>query len=639
MLRTIIPYTLCFVFVALVGCKSTETLHTDVLVVGGGAGGTAAGIQSARMGVQTIIAEPTVWLGGMLSAAGVSAFDGNHNMPSGIWSEFREQVYKVYGGPSKVATGWVSNTLFEPHVGDSILKNMASKEKALTIKYQHRFLEAIVKGNTVNGAVLLDEATGKTIRVMAKQVIDATELGDVMASAGVPFNVGMEASSVTGENVQVPESNDIIQDITYAAILKDYGPAADCTITKPANYDPMEFDGCCNEFCSEPSKLTSNVDAKKMLDYGKLPNGKYMINWPGKGNDIYLNMIPMSHEQRLEAIAAAKAKTMRFVYFLQTQFGFKHLALASDEFPSADRLPLIPYHRESRRMEGVVRFKVQHIADPFNQPQSLYRTGISVGDYPIDHHHRENTKAPQHLGFYPVPSFNVPLGALIPAKHEGLIVAEKGISVSNVVNGTTRLQPCVMLTGQAAGTTAALAVQQNVSARNIPVRSVQEALLKAGAYIMPYYDVKPTHPHFLAIQKIGATGILRSKGEPFQWANRTWFRPDTLLSNADLFPPTEIKFNMPGDASTNALTITQAMRFASALGGTLGTSSSFSFGNPTAFTKEVQAAWEKWGLASFNENRSITRAELAVLLHQTVDPFSALQVNHQGVFMKTNNNN
>ena len=127
-------------------------------------------------------------------------------------------------------------------------------------------------------------------------MIDATELGDALASAGVPYDMGMEADSITGENIGVPESNDIIQDITYAAILKDYGPKADCTLAQPANYNPMEFDGCCNEFCSEPSKLTSNVDARKMLDYGKLPNGKYMINWPGKGNDIYINMIPMNHE-------------------------------------------------------------------------------------------------------------------------------------------------------------------------------------------------------------------------------------------------------------------------------------------------------------------------------------------------------
>ncbi|HMO32610.1 MAG TPA: FAD-dependent oxidoreductase [Lacibacter sp.] len=622
-------YTVIFLTL-LLGCSAGKELHeTDVLVIGGGTGGSAAGIQAARMGVATIIAEPTVWLGGMFSAAGVAAFDGNHNMPSGLFGEFREKLYKVYGGPQKVATGWVSNTLFEPRVGDSIVKQMVAALPNLKVLYRHRFEKTLVNNQQVTGAVFTNEATGATVIIKAKQVIDATELGDVLASAGVPYDMGMEASSVTGEDVNVPETNDIIQDMTYAAILKDYGPQADCTIVKPANYDPMEFDGCCNEFCSEPSKLTSNVDARKMLDYGKLPNGKYMINWPGKGNDIYINMIPMNQEQRQQAIAEAKAKTLRFLYFLQTQFGFKRLALADDEFPSNDRLPLIPYHRESRRVHGLVRFKVQHIATPFTAPEALYRTGIAVGDYPIDHHHRENPKAPQHLNFFPVPSFNMPLGTLIPKDFTGIIIAEKSTSVSNVVNGTTRLQPCVLLTGQAAGTLAALAVKEKKPAAEVPVRMVQDALLKAGAYIMPYYDVKPQHPHFLSIQKIGATGILRGRGEPYLWANRTWFVPDSTVQAADfvkhMAPYAEIKFPIKG-----SLTIADAVEAVWALAAAQGKSSQAIFANREALLQAVADSWAAWGCTNFMTTRPITRAELAVLLDKTVDPFASRGVNHKG---------
>ena len=119
--------------------QAQQVLHADVLVIGGGASGITAGMQTARLGVNTIIAEPTVWLGGMITSAGVSAFDGNHNLPSGIWAEFRNELYKVYGGAAKVATGWVSNTQFEPHVGDSIFKNLAAKIPLLKIKYQYQF--------------------------------------------------------------------------------------------------------------------------------------------------------------------------------------------------------------------------------------------------------------------------------------------------------------------------------------------------------------------------------------------------------------------------------------------------------------------------------------------------------------------
>ena len=52
----------------------------DVVVAGGGTGGTAAAIEAARGGARTLVVEPTPWLGGMLTAAGVSAIDGNYRL-------------------------------------------------------------------------------------------------------------------------------------------------------------------------------------------------------------------------------------------------------------------------------------------------------------------------------------------------------------------------------------------------------------------------------------------------------------------------------------------------------------------------------------------------------------------------------
>ena len=58
-----------------------------------------------------------------------------------------------------------------------------------------------------------------------------------------------------------------------------------------------------------------------------------------------------------------------------------------------------------------------------------------------------------------------------------MIVAEKSISVSNIINGTTRLQPMVMQIGQAAGALAALAVKEGKNIREVSVREVQNAIL------------------------------------------------------------------------------------------------------------------------------------------------------------------
>jgi hypothetical protein len=621
-----------FSLLLVIETQAQTTYKTDVLVIGASASGIAAGIQSARMGVNTIITEPTTWLGGMITAAGVSAFDGNHSLPSGLFGEFREALHKVYDGPSKVSTGWVSNTLFEPHVGDSIFKSMVLQTKGLTVKYQFKFLRVLKNNDTITGAVFVDEPTNQQITIYARQVIDATELGDVLANAGVPYSLGMEASAATGEDVHVSETNDIVQDITYVAILKDYGVGVDKTIAKPKNYDPSEFDGACTDYYFNTANPKPNVDAIKMLNYGKLPNQKYMINWPNRGNDIYLNVVEMDEANRQSELVKAKEQTLRFIYFIQHQLGFKNLGLADDEFPTPDKLPLIPYHRESRRVKGLVRFDVRHIAKPFDAPSPLYRTGIAVGDYPIDHHHKKNIKAPQHLDFYPVPSFNIPLGSLIPQHLSGLIIAEKSISVSNVVNGTTRLQAIALLIGQAAGTLAALSVQQNLDAQEVPVRKVQLGLLNSNAYIMPYYDVSLSHNHFVAAQKIGATGILKGEGVPFSWANRTLFHPDSLVNRLALIKDLADFYMLPSTNKTH-LTLLEAIDIIIEIAkknNLQQKQSTWNFNNKKMLSDQIQNAWKQWKFGSFKVDMALTRIQFAQLFDATINPFELQEIDHNG---------
>jgi hypothetical protein len=621
-----------FSLLLVIETQAQTTYKTDVLVIGASASGIAAGIQSARMGVNTIITEPTTWLGGMITAAGVSAFDGNHSMPSGLFGEFREALHKVYGGPSKVSTGWVSNTLFEPHVGDSIFKSMVLETKGLSVKYQFQFLRVLKNNDTITGAVFVDEPTNQQITIYARQVIDATELGDVLANAGVPYSLGMEASAATGEDVHVSETNDIVQDITYVAILKDYGMGVDKTIAKPKNYDPSEFDGACTDYYFNTANPKPNVDAIKMLNYGKLPNQKYMINWPNRGNDIYLNVVEMDEANRQIELVKAKEQTFRFIYFIQHQLGFKNLGLADDEFSTPDKLPLIPYHRESRRVNGLVRFDIKYIAKPFDAPSPLYRTGIAVGDYPIDHHHKKNIKAPQHLDFYPVPSFNIPLGSLIPQHVSGLIIAEKSISVSNVVNGTTRLQAIALLIGQAAGTLAALSVQQNLDAQAIPVREVQLGLLNSNAYIMPYYDVSLSHNHFVAAQKIGATGILKGEGVPFSWANRTLFHPDSLVNRLALIKDLA-DFYMLSSTNKIHLTLLEAIDIIIEIAkknDLQKKQSTWNFNNKKMLSEQIQQAWKQWKFGTFKTDMALTRIQFAQLFDATINPFELQQIDHNG---------
>ena len=152
----------------------------DVLIIGGGASGSAAGIQSARLGAKTLIVEETPWLGGMITSAGVSAFDGNkHALGGGIFGELRKRIEDYYGGPEKTFTGWISLTCFEPKVGKDFLHELASAEENLTIWFETKLIRILKEKNKIVGAVV-KQKDGTELKVTAKVTIEATEFGDVL---------------------------------------------------------------------------------------------------------------------------------------------------------------------------------------------------------------------------------------------------------------------------------------------------------------------------------------------------------------------------------------------------------------------------------------------------------------------------
>ena len=604
-------------FLLFTGACNNETppkLEVDVLVIEAGTGGTAAAIQSARMGANTLLIESTAWPGGMLTAAGVSAIDGNHEMPAGIWGRFRTALRNHYGSSKALQTGWVTHTAFEPKVGKQILENFIEDEKEHLTFMTHTSWKAIKKEKT-HWIVTL-ERNKETFQVKAKVLIDGTDLGDILEEVGASFDLGMEARSQTGESIALEAANDVIQDLTFTAILKDYGPGADKTIEPPTDYHPSVFDCACLAFCSEPKEGIH--PCQTMMTYAKLPNEKYLINWPLKGNDIYLNLVSMDQVQRAEALKKAKQKTLQFVYFIQHELGYKNLGLAEDEFPTDDLLPLIPYHREGRRMDGLVRFNLNHILKPYETEMPLYKTGIAVGDYPIDHHHKERKDIPE-INFPAVPSFNVPLGALIPKEVDWLIVADKAISVSNIVNGSTRLQPVILQIGQAAGALAALSLREKLPIHKVPVRLVQNELLKAGGYLVPSYDVQPDHPYFKAIQRIASTGLLLGKGEPYAWANRTWYYPDAIMQVEDLYLGM-VEFGLD-DKEVQGLSKVD-LKAAVQVANILST-------RPITYEDALEALKKE----NFNpvQPTQLTRGEFAFIIDFLANPFESIPINHQGL--------
>ncbi len=608
-----------------VSCEKTS-METDVLVIGGGSSGVAAALSSAREGAETTLLEEGPWLGGMLTAAGVSAVDGNTKLPSGIWGEFRDSLINRYGSKKALQTGWVSNHLFEPSVGNQIFQNMVKNQPLLKPYFGAKVI-AIEKKE--KGWKIEFSSSNQTFTLFAKIVIDATELGDIAARVGIPYDIGMDSRQAYGEDIAPEKENDVIQDLTYVMILKDH--AKDMTIEKPEGYDPEVF-YCASEsdHCKMGEKMNRTLWPKdSLLSYGRLPNGKVMINWPINGNDYYTNAIEQTEEERHQSFEKAKLKSLQFLYYLQTELGFNTYGLVDDEFPTDDGFPLIPYHRESRRIHGITTLTVNHIAQPYDQQQALYRTGIAVGDYPVDHHHASHPDAENlpELHFYPVPSYNLPMGCLLPQSVDDFIVAEKSISVTNIVNGTTRLQPVVLQIGQAAGVMAALSIKEDISPAKVSVRKVQNRLLEQGAYLLPYLDVPKDHPRFKVYQRIGATGILKGTGMNVGWENQTWFFPDKELTQPDLDHALSVlkKFkDIPPPVSTKNQDMLQWFKKLHPL---------FSSDNSLPdWIKDTKTLNEFLGI-KVAPMGNISRGNFALLLDVIIDPFHRRPIDHYGQFV------
>lgn len=596
--------------IVLLPCRGARY---DVVVYGGGSSGVCAAVQSARLGSRTLLVEPTPWLGGMLTAAGVSAVDGNYRLPSGLWGDFKDALVNHYGSDAALKTGWVSNVMFESQIGDSIFRSWVKAERNLT--YVHGY--TLLAVTRLRNGWRLSFTDGKaTMHVTASYAVDASELGDLAAMARLPYRLGMDSREETGEKEAPEKSNGIVQDLTFCATLRARRGAR--LLPRPKDYDPKEFRNCCLHADNDSTTRQKLWSADMMISYGRLPNGLYMVNWPIHGNDYYLNDVSDAPSKRQALEEVAKQKTLRFVYYMQHELGADTLELA-DIYPTADHLPLIPYYRESRRFHGIVTFTVNDLRHPYaDTSRPLYRTAVAVGDYPVDqHHYAYPHRDLPDMNLFTVPSFGLPLGTLLPAGEDRLLLAEKSISVTNIVNGASRLQPVSMQIGQVAGTVAAMAVRKRCHPRSLSVRSVQAQLLKEGMYLLPYLDVDKHSPLFGPLQRIGATGLLRGEGKHVDWQNQTWINADSLLTREDLhcFKDVYPQFVPP----------TNGKRFVS-LTGFLKVMAALDRRLSKLTVVEAQAVLDSYKITAAHASAYLTRAQAAVLLDHFLHPFERKEV-------------
>ena len=484
-----------------------DEFTADILVVGGGTGGTAAALAAARRGAKTILVSEWPWLGGMLTSAGVSAPDGHElaAFHTGIWGAFLRELQRQQTGG--LDNAWVSFFTYDPRLGAQIFSDWAAGEPNLHWIAGYPPKEVLQQGNRITGVRFRD------LTVRAQLTLDATELGDLLALGEVPHRWGWELQSQWGEPSAPAAPNALterypVQAPTWVVIIQDFGAGeAAPEIPAPPLDNPDQFAGAWDGYTP-----------KQFLNYGRLPGNRFMINWPQKGNDYDegVGRLIESEAARQQFLQSSRWHTQSFARFIQTQMGRRY-GLADNIFPSCNSLgggayALHPYYRESRRVQGLVTLREQDILpQPGGRVASLPAgsdgqvTAIATGNYPNDHHYTGfqwpvRPKSIRWGGRWTGTPFTIPYGCLIPAQTDGLLVCEKNISVSHIANGATRLQPAVLGIGQAAGMAAALCVERGCQPRDLPVRVLQEALLReptAPAAIIPLFNLTPDHPEWL----------------------------------------------------------------------------------------------------------------------------------------------
>lgn len=578
-----------------------ETIKTDVLVIGGGASGVAAAIQSARSNVKTILVEQGPWLGGSLTAGGMCVLDANRNLPTGIYAEFRKRIVPFYKPRLGYDTTINAVLVFEPSIGAAILKKLTDTVKNLTVKL-HTSFTTIKKDGT--GWEVSITTNGQTDIIKTKALIDATELGDAAAKAGAIFNTGFDSRKDTGEQLAPANATNQIQDISWIAILKDYGKAADRTIPKPEGYEASGY-ACLKK-----------ADIKKLLKAGSLINDKYMIDWNDCASQYSVTSDDLLPENRDATFRKSRLHTLGLIYYLQTELGYKNLGL-TDEFPTKDRLPLIPYIRENRRAYGELRMVLGDIYTPYDRGSRLYRTSIGVADA-LPGQHYVVPGAPK-IKYPPFPSYSIPLGAVVIKDQINLFVTEKAMSVTHLVNGSIT-DPAVQMTlGQGVGASAAWCAFFKKTTKELDVRKIQDEILIYGGSISPFNDIPKSDPAYRAVQQVGATGMLRGIMKPEGNTAQVLFKPDTIVYTAEVKPflneiyaRSFLWFNKtnPGDTFT--------------VGNLLSYISEMSLTDPETLQKIMRTNWQtkyKFTVA-FDIKRSVTRREFAVLSNSYLNPFS-----------------
>jgi hypothetical protein len=543
--------------------NNTVSIEADIIVYGGTSAGVTAAVQAKKQGKSVVIVGPDKHLGG-LSSGGLGWTDtGKKEVIGGLSRDFYHRVWKEYQkaetwkfqkpeeyggkGQGNAAVDGVNRTMwiFEPSVAEKAFESFIKDFEIPVYRDEWLNRENGVKRSS-GRIVSITMLSGKTFT--GKMFIDATYEGDLLAAAGVNYQVGREGKDVYGEEwngvqtgvlhhrhhydaipgkkridpyvIPGDPASGVIPRVSPAApgkkLASDHRVQAYCfrmcltndpenriPFPKPENYDPAQYE-----------LLGRIFDAGWRDVFGKfdpIPNHKTDTNnhGPMSTDNIGMNYgYPNgSYQQRRAIIKEHENYQKGWLYYIANdarvpkdiQKKMRTWGLPKDEFTDNGNWSHQLYIREARRMNGHFVMTEHELLKRRPTPQP-----VGMGSYTIDSHNVQRYITPEgyvqnegDIGVHCSP-YQIAYGSLVPKKKqcENLLVPVC-VSSSHIAFGSIRMEPVFMILGQSVATAACQAIDSGVPVQDIDYEKLKARLIEDGQ-VLEFYSVRGTDPKKLS---------------------------------------------------------------------------------------------------------------------------------------------
>lgn len=427
----------------------SETIDSDLVVVGGGMAGCCAAITAARAGLRVALVQDRPVLGGNASSEvrlwilGATSHQGNNNRwarEGGVIDEIL--VENTYRNPEG-----------NPLIFDTVLLEKVAGEPNITLLLNTVVFELDKADADRIAAVRAFCSQNSTMYALrAPLFVDASGDGLIGFMAGAAFRMGAESREEFGEGLAPSEEYGELLGHSLYFYSKDAG--------RPIAYTPPSF---------------------ALADITKIPRFR-SFNAKEHGCKLWW----IEYGGRLDTVhdtEAIKWELWRIVYGV-----WDHIK-NSGQFPEAANLTLewvghIPGKRESRRFEGDYMLTQRDVVEQRAQPDAVAYGGWALDLHPADGVYSERPGCNQwhSRGVYPIP-----YRSLYSRNIRNLFLAGRIISASHVAFGSSRVQGTLALAAQAVGMAAAhcraLGLEPADLIAPAHMRRLQRDLMRSGQHI------------------------------------------------------------------------------------------------------------------------------------------------------------